>query len=247
MGSIEKRQKTRGVLNPKMDEINACVEPYRKLYDAWKDAHRRRITARQLRANIRVLRQAKSILQKIAPDSLGEWALELVKYRVLKPVDVSRLFHSPPPIHVICVDEAIRYLGTLLSNGRPRTLVLGDCANALARLYKQKTGKYQWNKVGEELAKRFPDALRSRNAEGDSDLYLWILQLAKRSRRYNQRPELGTQTILLRDFSQSKPTFFPILSFSGKYLARYSGWPKTDLMTAIYEFNKSPKEKDRRV
>src|SRR5262245_17422572 len=147
MGSVKKRQKTRGVVT--QNELDACVERYRELYDLWKVAHRRRVTSRELKAKIRILQQARSIVASIGLFVLGKWIGELLKIGVITPIGAHGLSHAQFPMPLVCIDEAVDYLSTIAKSGRPRNLVLGDCANALAELFKKRTGESRWGKVGD--------------------------------------------------------------------------------------------------
>jgi hypothetical protein len=69
--------------------------------------------------------------------------------------------------------------------GRPPNAVIADCAEELATLFRERTGRSRWEKVGEIVAKGFAQHLPP--DEGIRDHRLWIMKLVKRNRKRRQR------------------------------------------------------------
>jgi len=78
--------------------------------------------------------------------------------------------------------EAAHALLSLAEGGRPAEIHLGHCANSLGEIFKDKAGSYHWNKVGEAMAKRFPEAFKA-DVYGGRNVALWAFNLAKRYRQ----------------------------------------------------------------
>ena len=62
----------------------------------------------------------------------------------------------------------------------PKETVAG-CADDLARVFEKRTGRPQWERVGEIVAENFPTALEP--DDGRRDVRLWIYNLVKRYRK----------------------------------------------------------------
>jgi hypothetical protein len=61
--------------------------------------------------------------------------------------------------------------------GRPPNTVMADCAEELAALFKERTGRGRWEKIGQIVAKGFARHLPEH--EGILDHRLWIMKLVK--------------------------------------------------------------------
>jgi hypothetical protein len=69
--------------------------------------------------------------------------------------------------------------------GRPPNTVMADCAEELATVFRERTGKSRWEKTGQIVAKGFAQYLPP--DEGIRDYRLWIMKLVKRNRKRRQR------------------------------------------------------------
>jgi hypothetical protein len=69
--------------------------------------------------------------------------------------------------------------------GRPPNTVLADCAEDLAREFRERTGQSRWEKVGQIVAKAFAQYLPP--DDGTRDHRLWIMKLVKRNQKRRRR------------------------------------------------------------
>jgi len=156
-GIIKMKQKTGGGFDREF------VELYLSLYPPLSDQKKSRIARRnELQSWIRILRQAESILMFMG------------QFLHLREKGVS------PTLEVL--KEAAHALLSLAEGGRPPEINLGHCANSLGEILKDKTGSYHWNRVGEAMEKRFPEAFKA-DDDGGRDVTLWAYNLAKRYRQ----------------------------------------------------------------
>jgi hypothetical protein len=81
--------------------------------------------------------------------------------------------------------EAAEFLHTIrIEPHRPKDVMLGhvkQCAFALGNLFLARTKRHHWQKVGEALAKGFPEAVPGiGDPDSPTDLRLWAYKLARR-------------------------------------------------------------------
>jgi hypothetical protein len=69
--------------------------------------------------------------------------------------------------------------------GRPPNTVMADCAEELATVFRERTGKSRWEKTGQIVATGFAQYLPP--DKGIRDYRLWIMKLVKRNRKRRQR------------------------------------------------------------
>jgi hypothetical protein len=179
MGTIKTRQKKDGGFDSRL--VDSIIALYPR-YGTQKKS--RRLRPNEIRSLIRILRKAESIV--LATQSFFD-DKEVAK-KVSAAIDVLK--------------ETAHALLRLGEGGRPPELQLGHCANYLAEMFKQDTGRYHWEWVGHAMAEGFPDALPP--DDGRRDVSLWAYNLAKRYRELRtdkarlEREEMRGRLRLLR-------------------------------------------------
>jgi hypothetical protein len=159
MGTIKTVQKKEGVFDSRL--IDSIISLYGRCGTQRKS---RRLQSNEIRSWIRILRQAESLLLAMEPFLDKE-----------TPTGDRRV-----PAAIDILKETAHALLRFAEGGRPAEVELGHCATSLAEMFKQDTGSYHWEWVGEAMAKGFSDALPP--DDGRRDVSLWAYNLAKRYR-----------------------------------------------------------------
>ena len=167
MGSIKNKQKKGGVLTRPPEEAIKYVSGIQNIY-ASKQKALKKPQRRELESWLRVLWKTEGILVTV------QSFLKSDEDRVRLALEVLR--------------EAAYFVSGLANNGRDPETILGQCAEVLGAIFKEKTGTCHWEKVGKLMAEKFPDALPP--DDGGRDVRLWAYHLAKRYRKLRADPSL---------------------------------------------------------
>ena len=193
MGSGKTAEKSRGV-KVRQKEIDSIVRFHRNLFREMRKVYE--VPTRQsIKDKLRTLDQAKRILrnsehflcrdkEKFPPLPLGVFVQ--LTHEQHRKWCLNSAFKA--------LDEAQGFLKSIpVGTGRPIAETIGGpgaCACKLAEIFKKITGECCWKKVGEAIAKGFPEALQA--DDGSRDLRLWAYRLALRHRRALKQLEPGS-------------------------------------------------------
>lgn len=182
MGSTKTEKKTGGVL-VRQEEIDFIVKTHRLIYDAFKTTNQRP-SREAIEHRIEVLKEAEGILRSLSHYLCRDKDKDKVPKILPGLFKISPEWYRNVRLNATfeVLKETCDYLSKIpISAGRPINETIAGpagCAAHLGSLFKEKTGDYHWEKVGEAVAKGFPEAVEQ--DDRGRDLRLWAYRLAQR-------------------------------------------------------------------
>ncbi|MBI4284156.1 MAG: hypothetical protein HY663_06785 [Chloroflexi bacterium] len=207
MRSIETSQKKRGVSTrptpgQPAKELSADIAEYfRKtplerqidqIVSKWKPAHRKfmrdfrwLLNESQRRDVISTLKKADRVLKRLA-----DWLRTDPRVPTVNIQDLKKGVWAQMKVTDYLAGGGLEWVAGWLSEinqkgGRPPEAMIARCAEEVADLFKRETGECKWNRVGEIVAKAFPESLPP--DDGARDLRLWVYHLVKRNRNRRRK------------------------------------------------------------
>ena len=154
-------------------EIRADFQGFRRIYRIEKAQHHNRISLKQLDSWIRTLEKAETIIPRIE---------QFIRKGKIINKETGRRFGTGITLNLL--KDVRGFLSSIVTRlrlpnrGRLPEILLGQCARALAKAFRDKTGKPHHKEVGRILADWFPAEGHAPNQE-DELLRLWALRLEK--------------------------------------------------------------------
>ena len=207
MGSTKSRQKKGGFL-VRREEVDNFVAFHRRQVQACvKDPYHSipsdEISKWVLRGGTNTEEKLRGVpaLQPVPPtrDEIKEkiTTLKLANeiLHALEPVLVFAQNKTPESAYSI-LEEAADYLSKIaISDGRPMIDSMygpGALALELSQFFLRRTGRCQWQLVGEAVAREFPDAVPLKDdPDHPTDLRLWAYRLVQRRLAHHDKLEMA--------------------------------------------------------
>jgi hypothetical protein len=171
------------------NQIETIVHRWLLSYKFFREAHKLFSNKERLKEAAHTFRRADGILRQLLPylredprvPSIRVEFIERKTWVNLKATDFLRLPRE---------QGLLSWIADWLSEikpqpGRPPNVVLANCAEELATVFKERTGQNRWEKVGRLVAKGFAQYLPPDKELRDHRL--WILKLVKRNQKRKQR------------------------------------------------------------
>lgn len=160
--------------------------------DKWKWLYKVQSRDRELRGNRNKLKKEVNTIQ----------AADRILKTLIGPLSTAEGI-SPQFLSCLAKGELQKIANWLsfwqTTRGRPAELALARCAEGLARVFNRHAGRPSWERVGEIMAKEFPEA----GPPLKGDLRLWALNLVRRHRQrdeqFSKLPILDNRRVLLEN------------------------------------------------
>jgi len=170
-------------------QIETVVHKWAASYKFFREAHKLFSNRNRLTEAVHTFRRADSLLAQLQPylredarvPSLRVEYIGHDKWLNLKEADFLRI-----PGEKGILSWIADWLSEITPQaGRPPNTVLADCAEELATVFREQTGKSRWETIGKIVAKGFAQYLPP--DEGIRDHRLWIMKLVKRHQKRRER------------------------------------------------------------
>ena len=170
-------------------QIETVVHEWLVSYKFFKQAHKLFSNSARLDEAIRTFRRADGLLTQLQPylredarvPSIRVEYIGYDKWLNLKATDFLRV-----PGEKGVLSWIADWISEIKPQaGRPPNTVMADCAEELATVFRERTGRSRWEKIGQIVAKGFAQHLPP--DKGIRDHRLWIMKLVKRNQKRRQR------------------------------------------------------------
>lgn len=167
-------------------QVENIIEKWKSAEGKFKDDYRWLINESKRRNAISTLKEADRILKRLADRLRIDSRVPAIIVRAPK-VSKNRILMKATDY---LAGGGVRWVASWLSAiqasvGRPPEMIIANCAEEIAVLFRKETGQSKWQQVGQIMAENFPKNLPP--DEGGRDLRLWIYNLVKRNRKRRQK------------------------------------------------------------
>jgi hypothetical protein len=153
-------------------------------YKFFREAQKLFASKQRLKESIRAMRRADRLLGQLLPYLRNDPRVPSIRVEYIGRNRWMNL-KATDFLHLPGEKGILEWIADWISEikpqrGRPPQTVLANCAEELAAVFKERTGRSRWEKVGQVVAKAFAEYLPI--DDGTRDHRLWILKLVKRNR-----------------------------------------------------------------
>jgi hypothetical protein len=170
-------------------QIEIVVRKWLASYNFFRRAHKLFSNKGRLDEAIHTFRRADELLVQLQPYLREDARVPSIRVEYIGDDKIVNLL-ATDFLRVPGEKGLLRLIAEWISEirpqaGRPPNTVMADCAEELASVFRERTGKSRWKKTGQIVAKGFAEHLPP--DDGIRDHRLWIMKLVKRNQKRRQR------------------------------------------------------------